>query len=140
AWSPGARECPNGAHKARSPRGGTRPPPAHTSTMTTAGTTRSVPETGSPPTDGAAFLNAVAERIPDLRVLTDTVDRESYRHDETAYQKAGLPLAVALPTETAQVAELMRLASEHRIPVVPRGAGTGLSGGAAGGERGVAVE
>ena len=100
--------------------------------MTTAGTTRSVPETGSPPTDGTAFLNAVAERIPDLRVLTDTVDRESYRHDETAYQKAGLPLAVALPTETAQVAELMRLASEHRIPVVPRGAGTGLSGGAAG--------
>jgi glycolate oxidase len=87
----------------------------------------------STPTPGqAAFLDAVRERLPDLRLLTDPVDRESYRHDETAYLRPGLPLAVAMPTETAQVAGLMRLATEHRVPVVPRGAGTGLSGGAAG--------
>ena len=60
------------------------------------------------------------------------MDRESYRHDETAYLKPGLPLAVAFPTATSDVAELMRLATAHRIPVVPRGAGSGLSGGAAG--------
>ncbi|MFL5777431.1 MAG: FAD-binding oxidoreductase [Chloroflexota bacterium] len=79
-----------------------------------------------------AFLSAVRERLPGLRVLTDTIDREAYRRDETAYLQAGLPGAVALPTETAEVAELVRLAAQHRVAVVPRGAGTGLSGGAAG--------
>jgi glycolate oxidase len=87
----------------------------------------------SSPTPGqAAFLDAIRERVPSLRLLTDPLDRESYRHDETAYLRPGLPLAVAMPTETAEVAELMRLATEHRVPIVPRGAGTGLSGGAAG--------
>jgi glycolate oxidase len=93
-----------------------------------------VTETVTLPPDPAqvAFLDAAAERLPNLRFLRDEVDRESYRLDETAYLHAGLPLAVALPTETAEVAELMRIATAHRIPVVPRGAGTGLSGGAAG--------
>ena len=67
-----------------------------------------------------------------MRLLTDPGDRESYRHDETAYLTPGLPGAVALPTETAQVSELLRLATEFRVPVVPRGAGSGLSGGATG--------
>ncbi|CAN5569010.1 FAD-linked oxidase C-terminal domain-containing protein [soil metagenome] len=79
-----------------------------------------------------AFLGAVRARLPGLRLLTDALDRESYRRDETAYLPAGLPGAVALPTETAQVAGLVRLCAEHDIPIVPRGAGTGLSGGATG--------
>ena len=94
---------------------------------------------GSSVAAGAAFLDAIAARLPALRLLTDPVDRESYRQDETAYLRPGLPLAVALPTETAQVAELMRLATVHRVPVVPRGAGTGLSGGAAGVEGALTV-
>ncbi len=49
-------------------------------------------------------------RLPDLRLLTDEIDRESYRYDETAYLPAGLPGAVALPTTTEQVAELVRIA------------------------------
>jgi len=80
----------------------------------------------------AAFLDDIARSLPELRLLTDAVDRESYRNDETAYLAAGLPLAVALPTTTDEVAALARLASEHRVPIVPRGAGSGLSGGAAG--------
>ena len=71
-------------------------------------------------------------RLPGLRLLTDPIDRESHRYDETAYNRAGLPGAVVFPTTTADVAELVRIAAELRIPVVPRGAGTGLSGGAAG--------
>src|ERR1700704_3571600 len=85
-----------------------------------------------PTAEQAAFLAAVADRLPRMRLLTDPGDRESYRHDETPYLRTGLPLAVALPTDTAQVAALMKLATAHRVPVVPRGAGTGLSGGAAG--------
>ena len=85
------------------------------------------------------FLDAVRSALPVLRLLEDEADRESYRNDETAYLKAGLPLAVALPTATAEVAALVRLAAEHRIPIVPRGAGTGLSGGAAGIEGGLTI-
>ena len=88
---------------------------------------------------GAALLRAIRNELPDLRLLGDTTDRESYRNDETAYLNAGLPLAVALPTTTPEVSVLMRLASEHRVPVVPRGAGSGLSGGAAGIEGGLTI-
>jgi len=79
-----------------------------------------------------ALLQDARSELPELRLLTDVADRESYRLDETAYLSAGLPGAVALPASTDEVAALMRLASRHRVPVVPRGAGTGLSGGAAG--------
>ena len=78
------------------------------------------------------LIDAARRQLPELRLLTDPLDREAYRTDETAYLKGEVPGAVALPTETAQVAALVRLAAEHRVPIVPRGAGTGLSGGAAG--------
>jgi glycolate dehydrogenase FAD-linked subunit len=90
--------------------------------------------TETPSTSGtAALLEAIRRELPDLRLLTEELDREAYRLDETAYLTgAGLPGAVVFPTTTGEVAVLLRLASEHRVPVVPRGAGTGLSGGAAG--------
>jgi len=78
------------------------------------------------------MLADVGTELPGVRVLTEPTDRESYRLDETAYLEAGLPGAVAFPASTADVAGLLRLASRHRVAVVPRGAGTGLSGGAAG--------
>ena len=40
------------------------------------------------------------------------------------------PLAVVLPKSTEQVAAIVKAASRHQVPVIPRGAGTGLSGGA----------
>ena len=78
------------------------------------------------------FLDALRGAAPGLRLLTDEADRESYRSDETAHFEAGLPLAVALPSNTEEVATIMRIATDHRVPVVPRGAGSGLSGGSAG--------
>ena len=89
--------------------------------------------------DRSRFLAAVRSALPELRLLEDESDREGYRNDETAYLNAGLPLAVALPTSTAEVAALVRLAAEHRMPIVPRGAGSGLSGGAAGIEGGLTI-
>ncbi len=88
---------------------------------------------------GSRFLAEVRDALPDLSLLDDVADRESYRTDETAYLTAGLPLAVALPTATAEVSTLLRLASDHGVPVVPRGAGSGLSGGAAGIEGGLTI-
>src|SRR5438876_3533777 len=92
--------------------------------------TRILPAMAAPPAVAvpseavrSAFLEAVRASLPDLRLLTDPVDRESYRRDETAYLSTGLPLAVALPANTAEVSGLVRLAAQHRIPIVPRGAG-----------------
>ena len=88
----------------------------------------------SPPArgDGPGLVGAIRSRLPGLRLLTEPGDRESYRRDETAYYEAGLPLAVVLPQATAEVVELVRLCGEFDVPIVPRGAGTGLSGAAAG--------
>ena len=41
-----------------------------------------------------ALLDDARRELPDLRILTDVADRESYRLDETAYLEAGLPGAV----------------------------------------------
>jgi glycolate oxidase len=79
-----------------------------------------------------SLIAEVRASLPGLRLLTDPIDREAYRLDETAYLDAGLPAAVAFPESTEEVAALVRLAAAHRVSVVPRGAGTGLSGGAAG--------
>jgi len=91
------------------------------------------------PAAGARLLAAIRTTLPGVRLLDDPVDRESYRNDETAYLSAGLPLAIALPETTDEVAALVRLAAEQRVPIVPRGAGSGLSGGAAGIEGGLTL-
>jgi glycolate oxidase len=85
------------------------------------------------------LVDTIRDRLPDVRLLSEPVDRESYRSDETPYLHTGLPGAVALPTTTAEVAELVRICGELRVPVVPRGAGSGLSGGAAGIEGGLTI-
>ncbi|MDR7471496.1 MAG: FAD-linked oxidase C-terminal domain-containing protein [Armatimonadota bacterium] len=62
-------------------------------------------------------------------VLTDPADVVVYEHD--ALPLTGhLPDAVVLPGSTAEVADVVRAASECGVPVIPRGAGTGLAGGA----------
>jgi len=85
------------------------------------------------------LVDAIRSRLPDLRLLTDALDREAYRSDETPYLHTALPAAVALPTVTSQVAELVRICGELRVPIVPRGAGSGLSGGSAGIEGGLTI-
>lgn len=79
---------------------------------------------------GAAFLEALRAELPDLRLLTDRADTDAYRNDETDFLEGGWPLAVAFPSSTTAVAAIVRLCAAHRVPIVPRGAGTGLSGGA----------
>lgn len=62
-------------------------------------------------------------------VITDPVQLATYDCDAYTIEKS-LPTVVVLPQETAQVAEIVRYANRVGLPVVPRGAGTGLSGGA----------
>ena len=81
--------------------------------------------------DRARLIEAIRAELPGVRLLTEPAELEAYRYDETPYLRAGWPLAVALPAATSEVAGLVRLAAGHRVPIVPRGAGSGLSGGAA---------
>jgi glycolate oxidase len=61
-------------------------------------------------------------------VLAESGALATYEHD--GYMVKARPLAVCFPTTTEQLATLMRLATRRGVPVTPRGAGTGLSGGA----------
>jgi len=62
-------------------------------------------------------------------VLTDTHDMDPYAHDETVGLRAE-PEVVVKVTNAQQISEIFKLAQRERIPVTPRGAGFGLSGGA----------
>jgi len=77
--------------------------------------------------------------LPADRILTDTDVLASYLHDEAEWAEYGRALAVVRPLETAEVAATVAICARHRVPVVPRGAGTGLSGGANAVEGGIVL-
>jgi glycolate oxidase len=74
-------------------------------------------------------LQELTGSLPRGVVLTDTDGLEKYRWDRALDPAAEIPLAAVRAECTEHVQLTMRWASKHRIPVVPRGAGTGLSGG-----------
>jgi glycolate oxidase len=88
-----------------------------------------------PPPDPAAiaaaprFVAALRAALGPDGVIAEPRALRPYESDGlTAYRQ--VPLAVALPRSTAEVAAALRIASEFGIKVVPRGSGTSLSGGA----------
>ncbi len=76
-----------------------------------------------------ARLADLADRLPNLRLLTDPSDLEHYGRDWTR-RWTPAPLAIALPAEVSEVQAIVRWANEHGVAVVPSGGRTGLSGGA----------
>jgi len=76
-------------------------------------------------------LDGLMAALPDGRVITDPDIVEGYRRDQTSAVAPGKPLCVVSARGTGEVAATMRWASEHGVPVVPRGGGTSLAGGAA---------
>jgi glycolate oxidase len=80
---------------------------------------------------GAALPVVAALRafLPERALLHEEEDTRPYECDGlTAYRQ--LPMVVALPETEDQVRRILQVCSSMNIPVVPRGAGTGLSGGA----------
>jgi glycolate oxidase len=75
------------------------------------------------------FVEELAAALPDGAVVTDPDVLETYRYDRTQWLTPGHPVAAAFPTTTAQVAAAVTVAARHRVPVVPRGAGSSLCGG-----------
>ncbi|HDN19630.1 MAG TPA: FAD-binding protein [Candidatus Acetothermia bacterium] len=68
--------------------------------------------------------------VGDGYVLTSPGDLERYGIDEIEERYRHPPEVVVKPRTPEEIAAIMKLANEYRIPVTPRGAGTGLSGGA----------
>ncbi len=67
--------------------------------------------------------------LPGEGIIDDPTETRAYECDAyTAYSCP--PLAVALPTTTEEVSQILRVCNEEHVPVVPRGAGTSLAGGA----------
>ncbi|QGV80396.1 FAD-binding oxidoreductase [Streptomyces ficellus] len=68
--------------------------------------------------------------LPAEAIHTDPDVVVSYAHDMASFCEAGTPAVVVLPSSVEQVQHVMRTATELRVPVVPQGARTGLSGAA----------
>lgn len=86
----------------------------------------------SAPISPAAVVERLREALGDS-VSTDPVELGSVRADHSGHQSEAAPLALVSARSIAHVQSTMRIASESRTPVVTRGAGTGLAGGAIGG-------
>jgi len=76
-----------------------------------------------------SFFEALAALLPSENLKIAEEDMRPYECDGLSMYRA-LPKCVALPADEAQLAAVMTLCHAHRVPVVARGAGTGLSGGA----------
>lgn len=76
-----------------------------------------------------AVLAACDKALDDRDVVTDPDILRSYTRDRSTGSAAGEPFAVVFPRTTDQVSAVLAAAHEHGVPVVPRGAGSGLSGG-----------
>ena len=79
-----------------------------------------------------AVLADLRDALGDL-VSTDPADLESARSDKSGHLTSAAPLAFVAARSIEDVQATLRIASAHGVPVVPRGAGTGLAGGASAG-------
>lgn len=84
-------------------------------------------------------LDALLAALPDGVVVTGAAEMDKYREDFAKDGSAGTPIAVVRAESAEHVQTAVRWAAEHRVPVVPRGAGTGLSGGSSAVDGGITI-
>ena len=84
-----------------------------------------------------AIIKEIGAIVGPEHVLTTPEERWGYAYDAT--DRAHMPDLVVFPGSAAEIAAIVRLANAHRFPVVPRGAGTGRSGGSVPIEGGVVL-
>jgi glycolate oxidase len=78
----------------------------------------------------ADVIELLGDAVAKDQIVAGEAVSEDYGHDEALNSASVTPAAVVFPASTDEVAAILRSADEHRIPVTPRGSGTGLSGGA----------
>ena len=86
---------------------------------------------------GRELVDALTTLLGAAKVLGTSEELINYEYDGAV--DTATPDAVVLPNDTSDVAKLARFCHDHAVPIVPRGAGTGLSGGAIPVEGGVVV-
>ncbi len=84
---------------------------------------------GAPPAR-STLVERLLAGLPAEAVLTDPDVTASYANDMASFCPSGVPAVVVLPRTVEDVQHVMRTATELRVPVVPQGARTGLSGAA----------
>ena len=84
-------------------------------------------------------LAELREALPESAVVSDPDVIEGYRYDWSRDPNAGTPLAVVRVLDASQVQTVIRWAAAHSVPVVPRGAGSGLSGGSSAVDGGIVL-
>jgi len=75
------------------------------------------------------ILKSIVDIVGSDYIITQHTDLEKYSHDETE-DLSYYPEVVVKPRASTEISELLKLCNPHLIPVTPRGAGTGLAGGA----------
>jgi glycolate oxidase len=78
----------------------------------------------------SGIASLLEEAVGPEHVLAGDAAGEDYGHDEALTATPETPAFVVRPATTAEVADVLRVADEHRVPVTARGSGTGLSGAA----------
>ncbi len=76
--------------------------------------------------------------VGNVNVILNEEQRHEYSHDKTE-DYSFMPDVVLKPADPQEISALLKICNEHRIPVTPRGAGTGLSGGALPIKKGVVI-
>lgn len=84
-------------------------------------------------------LEELQQQLPADVLVTNPATIESYRWDRANDPEAGTPLVVVRPTSTEQVQQIVTIAAKYRIALVPRGAGTSLSGGSTAVDNGIVL-
>src|SRR4051794_22967339 len=87
----------------------------------------------------ADAVEELCAALPGDVVVTDPAAVEKYRYDWSRDPSAGTPAAVVRAEDAGQVQTAVRWAAAHRVPVVPRGAGSGLSGGSSAVDGGIVL-
>lgn len=88
------------------------------------------PATPAGGVEGAAHVEELAGVLGPATLVTEPAAMEAYRRDQTMVGEPGMPCAVVRAATVGDVVATLRWATAHRVPVVPRGAGTSLAGGA----------
>lgn len=78
----------------------------------------------------SAFIEALGRGLPADRLVTDPDVLAALSHDDAEWAPAGKAAAGVRARSEAEVSHVVKTCAEFRVPVVPRGSGTGLSGGA----------
>jgi glycolate oxidase len=86
--------------------------------------------TAAPPSDVAGLISALGRGLPDGRLVVDPDVLAAISHDDAEWAPVGRAVAGVRARSEAEVRHVVRTCAEFGAPVVPRGAGTGLSGGA----------